>query len=74
MHRTVVHDADVATNKEKSLMVSYMVMQNPQFYEMLTSQMCTDLRGCELDLKRRHVIVESWLIYLIILSYHNIII
>ena len=55
-------------------MVSYMMMQNPQFYEMLTSQMCTDLHACELHLKKRHVIVESWLIYLIILSYRNIII
>ena len=55
-------------------MISYMMMQNPKFYEMLTSQMCTDLCGCELGLERRHVVVESWLIYLIIWNYHNIII
>ena len=74
MHHAAVQDADLATNKEKAFIVSYTMMQNPTFYEMLTSQRCTDLHGCELDLKRRHVILESWLIYLIILNYHNIII
>ena len=56
MHHTVAHGADLATNKEKSLVISYMMMQNPKFYEMLTSQMCTDLCGCELGLERRHVV------------------
>lgn len=48
-------------------------MQNPTFTDANITEVHRSARMSWV-LKRRHVILESWLIYLIISNYHNIII
>lgn len=46
----------------------------PKFSKMLSSQMLTNVCECEPGLERSHVVVVAlWLIYLVILNFHNII-